>query len=253
MRLSEQLLLNHVRPRPDARLTDFAGASYAALVAAARELLHQPGQLLYVQGNSGYGRSHFLAALCAEAEVTGLSAVLLPLAELAQVSPDVLEGLETQELLAFDDVQAIAGVAAWEEGMFHLFNRCRSTGVRLVFAGENIPTALGLRLPDLVSRLSLAPVWRLERPDDASREALIVAAARRRGWVLEAEVLRYLVTRAPREPGRLLACLEHLDQESLQAARRLTIPFVRALLEAPGQGTGQACEQPFTLPGDGGV
>lgn len=235
MQQGEQLLLNHVRLRPDARLTDFAGDTYTSLVAAARALLHQPGQLLYVQGSSGCGRSHFLAALCAEAEASGVSAVLLPLTELMQASPDVLDGLEAQELLAFDDVQAIAGMAGWEEGMFHLFNRCRSAGTRLVFSGDGGPSALGLHLPDLVSRLSLAPVWSLGLPDDASREALIRAAACRRGWVLEAEVVRYLVTRAPREPGRLLACLEQLDRQSLQAGRRLTIPFVRSLLEAAGQ------------------
>jgi len=238
MQLGEQLLLSHVRQRPDARLTDFAGETYAGLVAAACDLLHQPGQLLYVQGNSGCGRSHFLAALCAEAEAAGLSVVLLPLAELSQASPDVLEGLEAQALLAFDDVQAIAGMAGWEEGMFHLFNRCRSAGTRMVFSAETTPSALGLCLPDLVSRLSLAPVWRMGLPDDASRELLIEAAARRRGWVLEADVLHYLVTRAPREPGRLLACLDHLDRQSLQARRRLTIPFVRSLLETPGQETG---------------
>lgn len=239
MRLSEQLLLSCVRPRPDARLSDFAGDSYAALIAFARDLLGQPGHRLYVQGTSGCGRSHFLAALCAEAEASGLSAVLLPLGELSQSSPEVLEGLETQALLAFDDVQAIAGNAAWEEAMFHLFNRCLVTGARLVFAGEATPSGLGMCLPDLVSRLSLAPVWRLGLPDDASREALIRAAAIRRGLILEADVLRYLVTRAPREPGRLLACLEHLDHQSLQAGRRLTIPFVRSLLEVPGQEAGQ--------------
>lgn len=228
----EQLVLNSLRPRPDARLSDFAGPSYAGLVDAAENFLRSGG-LLYVHGPSGSGRSHLLVATCARAEQLGLQAVLLPLAELADSSPEVLDGLESAELVALDDIQSIAGRREWEEALFHFFNRCRAAGVRMAFAAGDLPAGLGLGLPDLVSRLALAPAWVMGIPDDASREKLIEAAALRRGWVLEPEVLRYLVSRAPREPGRLLACLERLDQQSLQAGRRLTIPFVREWLELP--------------------
>lgn len=162
----------------------------------------------------------------------GLQAVLVPLADVVRESPELLSGLEVADLVALDDVQAVAGRGDWEEALFHLFNRCRAVGNRVVLSAEGAPASLGIRLPDLVSRLSQAPAWGLGVPDDASREALIVAAASRRGWVLEPEVLRYLVVRSPREPGALLACLEFLDSRSLQEGRRLTIPFVRECLES---------------------
>lgn len=228
----EQLVLSTLRLRPDARLSDFAGPAYASLIDAAENLLRSGG-LLYVHGLSGSGRSHLLAALCARAEQMGLQAVMLPLAELAGSSPELLAGLESADLVALDDLQDIAGRRDWEEALFHFFNRCRAGGVRMAFAAKDLPAGLGLVLPDLGSRLAQAPAWAMGVPDDASREKLIEAAASRRGWVLEPEVLRYLVTRAPREPGRLLACLERLDQQSLQAGRRLTIPFVREWLELP--------------------
>lgn len=231
--MREQLLLSHVRARSDARLADLAGEAYAAVVAAGRALVSASSDLMFVYGLPGSGRGHLLAALCNEAEAAGLQAVLLPLSELAGEPPDLLLGLEGADLVALDDVQAVAGRGGWEEALFHLFNRCRAAGSRMVLAAEGPPAELGIRLPDLVSRLSLAPVWSLGVPDDASREALILAAAGRRGWVLEPEVLRYLVARGPREPGALLACLESLDHRSLQEGRRLTIPFVRECLEAP--------------------
>lgn len=240
MQPGEQLLLNHVRPRPDARLTDFAGDSYAGLVSAGQDLLRQPSGLLYVHGRQGSGRSHFLSALCTEAETAGLRSVLVPLAALDGASAGILDGLEGSDLLALDDIQVIAGCREWEEALFHCFNRCRSVGVRLAFSADNAPAGLGLVLPDLVSRLGQAPCWAMGLPDDQSREQLIQAAAHRRGWILEADVLRYLVVRAPREPDALLACLERLDQLSLRAARRLTIPFVRECLERPEPDRGVA-------------
>ncbi|MDP2229114.1 MAG: DnaA regulatory inactivator Hda [Moraxellaceae bacterium] len=234
MSVGKQLLLN-VRPRPDAQLADFAGPVYAPVLAAVRSWLGLPGSLLYLYGEPGYGRSHLLAALCAEAEQRGLSALVLSLPEVLEAGPELLVGLEQQAILALDDVDAVAGRRDWEVGLFHLFNRAAAQGGSMIFSAAAPPGQLGLVLPDLVSRLGQAAVWSMPRPDDASREALVLAAAQRRGWVLDADVLRYLCQRLPREPGRLLGGLEALDQASLAAGRRLTVPFVRACLDGLGE------------------
>lgn len=231
MAATEQLLLN-LHPRTSARLGDFAAADHALLRAAMTDLLAHPASLLYLHGEPGSGRSHLLAALCAEAQSLGLSAVLLPLAALREEAPSLLDGLEGQDLLALEDVDVVAGDAAWEEALFHLFNRARAAGSRLVFTAAQVPSHAGFRLPDLVSRLNLAPLWELVLPDDAGREAMLLAAAGRRGLFMEPDLLRYLVQRGPRGSGRLLALLETLDRQSLVAGRRLTIPFVRPLLDA---------------------
>ena len=217
--VSEQLLLSHIRARPDARLADFAGETYASIVAAGRAFVTSPHGLMYVHGRPGSGRSHFLAALCAEAEASGLQTVLLPLSEVVKESPEALAGLERADLVVLDDLQVIAGKKDWEEAIFHFFNRCRAERNRMILSADGTP--------------SQASIWGLGVPDDASREALIVSAASRRGWVLELDVLHYLVVRAPREPEALLAFLESLDHRSLQESRKLTIPFVRESLDLP--------------------
>jgi DnaA family protein len=173
----------------------------------------------------------------------GLSALLLPLSELTAEDATVLADLEGQGLVAFDDIGAIAGNAAWEEELFHLFNRARAGATtRLVFAAEFLPSGCGFQLPDLISRLAQAPAWRLALPDDDSRQILLEAAARRRDLKMDEGVMRYLVARGPREPGRLLALVALLDRHSLVAGRRLTIPFVRQVLESP-----EAVANRFTL------
>lgn len=231
---AEQLLLN-LRPRTEARLADFAGPAYAGLKSAAGHLLAGDEPLLYVKGEAGSGRSHFLAALCAAAVEQGLPAILLPLSELRDHSPDMLDGLESQALIACDDVDALAGHRSWEEALFHLFNRCRSKGGRLAFTAVTAPAQAGFSLPDLVSRLSLAPCWSLELPDDDSRRALLEMAAGRRGMVLDETVLDWMIRRAPRQPAALLAWLEQADRLSLAQGRRLTVPFLSQL---PGLAAG---------------
>jgi DnaA-homolog protein len=49
--------------------------------------------------------------------------------------PSIFDDLESRDLLAIDDVQAIAGKADWEVALFDLFNRARAQGCALLIAG----------------------------------------------------------------------------------------------------------------------
>ena len=44
------------------------------------------------------------------------------------------------------------------------------------------------------------------------------------------DVAGFIMRRAPRKLGDLLGLLDTLDENSLQAQRRLTIPFVKAVM-----------------------
>ena len=52
-----------------------------------------------------------------------------------------------------------------------------------------------------------------------------------RGLVLSDEITAYLARRLPRDMRTLLDILDRLDEASLAAKKKLTIPFVRELLE----------------------
>jgi DnaA family protein len=146
------------------------------------------------------------------------------------LAPELLEGLEQQALIAIDDVQAIAGMPQWEEALFHLYNRVRDYGHRLVVSATVAPAGLTLTLPDLISRLGWGPVFQLATLSDADKRAALQMRARRRGLELGNEVAEYLLRRCPRDMDSLFSLLNQLDRASLVAQRRLTIPFVRELL-----------------------
>ena len=93
------------------------------------------------------------------------------------------------------------------------------------------PRTSAWRLPDLASRLTAAVVWRLRvLADDERREALQLHA-RERGFELSDEVLTFVMKRLRRDMLSLSTFLDRLDQSSLAAQRRVTVPFVKALLE----------------------
>lgn len=188
-------------------------------------------KVIYLCGSRGQGSSHLLQACCHEAHLYQQTSVYLPLSQLVLMSPDMLQGLESLSLICIDDVHAIAGNAAWEEALFHLFNRIRDADGRLIITAHDLPKSIGIELPDLVSRLSWGIVFQLHSLTDSEKLSALILRARIRGMTLSEEVAKYILTHCPRHMGTLFAALDALDNASLALQRRLTIPFVKEVLQ----------------------
>ncbi|TAL93509.1 MAG: DnaA regulatory inactivator Hda [Rhodanobacter sp.] len=219
------------------RFEHFQAGANAAALDAVRTLAVEPGApWIYLHGASGSGRSHLLLATCQAATAAGRRAQYLPLATLSDHAA-ALCAVAGSELLALDDLGAIAGNQQAEHALFDLYNRTRADGNTLLFAADATPTRLGIELPDLRSRLGACTQFALKPLDDHERRAVLRARARARGIELDDSVLDWLFARYARDLGALLDLLDRLDQASLAAQRRVTIPFLREVLRAEGRET----------------
>ena len=162
----------------------------------------------------------------------GLSSCFLPLSQLLEYGREALVGLESVKLLALDELELIAGQAFWEQALFSLINECRNSGATLVLAANGNINDLPWQLPDLVSRLAWGPVFQIQSLSDTDKMQVLQARANRRGIELTDEVANYLLRRFPRHLPYLCQQLDTLDRASLAAQRRLTIPFIKEVLEA---------------------
>lgn len=228
MSLANRQLPLGIGLKDSATFDNFYPADNALVLKALQQ---DEEQMVYLWGPRGCGKSHLLQALCHATAAKGPAPVYLPLQELVALSPAILQGLEQQALIAIDDIQEIAGLAEWEEALFHLYNRIREAGKRLVVSANVAPAGLALSLPDLTSRLGWGPVFQLTPLSDADKRAALLLRARRRGLEMSNEVVEYLLRRCPRDMDSLFNLLNQLDQASLAAKRKLTIPFIRQLLE----------------------
>ena len=191
--------------------------------------LHQ--QFFYLWGNKGSGKSHLLKGVCQHYLAQHRPALYVPLNKAQYFSPAVLENLEQQALVCLDDLQAVIGNAEWEVAIFDLINRVRETGrTLLIMSADQSPANLSVQLPDLASRLTWGEVYQLAPLNDKQKIDVLQKAAYQRGIELPDETANFLFKRLERDMKTLFNALEKLDQASLQAQRKLTIPFVKEIL-----------------------
>jgi DnaA family protein len=223
-----------VQLQPEADFAAFvAGPNAEALAAVSAWAGGAGNDFLYLFGLAGCGKTHLLQAACRHAVQTDRSAIYLPL-EHRELTASVLDNLELWELVALDDIQAIAGKETWERRLFDLYNRLRESRRRLLVSADVPLPELPLTLADLHSRLGWGPGYRLVPLPEKDCAQLLEESARRRGIELAAETVEYILRRCPREPDYLMRLLEEIDQESLRMQRRPTLWLVRQLLSARG-------------------
>lgn len=213
-----------VRLRAEAVFDSFAPGPNGELIAALRGADPAP---LWLWGAPGSGKTHLLQGACAAAGTA--AAAYFPMGT-PHLPPEALQGFASLGVLCIDDMEAVAGDLRWERALFELFNEALELRSRLVLAASAPPTALPWTLEDWRSRATACIVYQLRELDDEGRIEALRLRALQRGLQLPAETADYLLRRMPRDLASLLGLLDDLDEASLAAQRRLTIPFIRDAL-----------------------
>ena len=214
-----------------ARFSNFVAGPNQEPVDQLKQIAAGAGDPFFLLwGAAGSGKSHLLQAACHLAAGQGRSAAYVSLADVSGLAPEILEDWENYQLVCIDDVHCIAGERHWEEALFNLYNRIREQQGSLVVSSLTGPAGHAFRLPDLASRLAWGLVYPLHPLNDEQRLAALQQRARQRGCEMPAETGRYLLRRLPRDMPALFRLLDRLDEASLVAQRKLTVPFVKSVL-----------------------
>ncbi len=154
----------------------------------------------------------------------------MPLAEFAGGEAATLDGWLVLDCVCIDDAQRVAGAPPGDAALFRLYRDIEERGARLIVAASAPPGALGWSLRDIASRFGAAAVFAVQPLDEAGRLEALRLRARLRGVDLPDDTVRFLQRRYPRDMQTLYGLLDTLDDAALSAQRRLTVPFVRAVL-----------------------
>jgi DnaA family protein len=232
-----------VRLRASAVFDSYVAGPNAEIVDLLERLAprrHAP--LVWLHGPRGIGRTHLLQAVCARAGERERRASYQPLAEFAAYGAESLAGVDAFDYVCLDDFDRIAGDLQWERAVLSLYVALQDGGGRLVIAADRPPRVIGLTLPDLESRAAGGAVLRMRPLDEDQQLEAMLRRARQRGVTLPFAAAQYLQRRLPRDTATLCAAIDRLDEASLAAGRRVTLPFVRAFLDSLAARPGDSSE-----------
>lgn len=177
-----------------------------------------PAKILLLIGPEGAGKSH-------------LAAIWADIAAARDVDIQTLRAEQLPELT--DAAVLIDGVdrsSIPEQALFHLINQVRERGQFLLLTAKAPPDRWGLGIPDLLSRLRLAPLLHLQAPDDDLLRAVLVKLFVDRQLSVDAGVIEYLTRHLERSLGTARRLVDALDRTSLAEHRRITRAVVGEVL-----------------------
>ena len=106
---SPQLTLS-LTLKDEATFTHFYPGKNAEVVTELKKTASGKGErVIYLCGARGQGCSHLLQACCHHSQQHQVTSVYLPLATLLALTPDVLIGLESLDIICLDDLHVVAG------------------------------------------------------------------------------------------------------------------------------------------------
>ncbi|MFZ4761734.1 MAG: HdaA/DnaA family protein [Alphaproteobacteria bacterium] len=180
---------------------------------------------LYLQGESGAGKSHLAHIWQHQHHAIIFNENHIKLAEHLPKLP------EQQPYLLIEDIPELLkkrGASVW---LFHLYNLIWQRGGHLLLTGRIHPAKLAIRLKDLRSRLRSVPVAVIYPPDDAMLAALLVKHFRDRQLQVDDAVISFILGRMERSFAAAAAIPAKLDMASLAQNRPISVNLAKGIMD----------------------
>lgn len=219
MSASRQLTLD-LALRPALGRDDFLVAPpNAAAVAMIDQWPDWPSPVALLVGPPGSGKSHLAEVWRQASRAERIAA--------SELRTEAVPRLLASGALAVEDVEP----GRFDEAaLFHLFNHVRAGSGSLLMTAQHGPSAWGVRLPDLRSRLKTVAIAELGGPDDVLLRGVLVKLFGDHQLAVEESVIAYLVNRMPRSLAAARELVAAIDRAALVEKADITRPFAARVL-----------------------
>ncbi len=210
--------------------SSFFPAENEEILAHLQQIFDSGELFIFLWGESGSGKTHLLHATCELAKKVEKTAFYYDLDRHSLPDPVFINGLETVDLVCFDNIEAIAGIPEWEQAFFNLYNQLRELDKQLILSASTPPKFIPVQLPDLKSRINWGLTLRLKPLTDEQLIEALIYKANDLGFEIPENVGRFLFNNCQRKPAFIWPLLDKIEQKTLIEKRKLSIPFLKQIL-----------------------
>lgn len=197
---------------PTASREDFvAGRANAEALAVIEEMPEWPLRGVLLLGPEGSGKSHLVSIWSGFPGVAVIAA--------RDLAPDDADRLTAGGATAVEDLHL---GPLDETALFHLLNLAIERDAKVLITSRDPVAALGLALPDLVSRLRAMRLVTLGAPDDNLLRRVLVKLFADRQIQVDPAVVTFIATRIERSFASANRVVAALDQAALAGGQGVT-------------------------------
>ena len=186
-----------------------------------------PAPVVVIAGPAGSGKTHLADIWCAHSGAFPASATA--------VDAEAIAAAEHGPVLIDDADSPLLD----ETGLFHLINTVRSAHTHLLLTARHFPSAWGVKLPDLLSRLRAAATVEIREPDDMLLAGVIVKLFADRQVTVEPHVVQFILRRMERSLSTAQRVVERLDRIALERKSRISRTLAAEIIAEADSGQGR--------------
>ncbi len=192
-------------------------------------------QQIFLWGEVASGKTHLLQAISQESKQQHKSNFYFSFDNNLLPDIEILTGLESFDIVCFDNIERIASNIEWEHAFFNFFNRHRDNNKQLVLSANCPPKYLPFQLPDLKTRMAWGLTLKITPLTDEQQLNALIYKANDLGFEIPVKVGKFLISHYARDIPSIWILLNKIDQATLAAKRKLTIPFLKQIMNEQEQ------------------
>ena len=183
------------------------------------------GQLIYLFGDKSTGKSHLCKAV--------FNIIKDTKTYIDQHNFEILDDIDIQNInyLIIDDFEIILEKGNTEDKLFYYINEFILSKKSLLISSVKPTEQIDFLKNDLRSRLTSNLIFNIREISDDRKIEVLKKITEDIGWTIEENVCQYIMNHYQRDLFFLCNVLKSLDKSSLALKKKVTVPFVKGIIE----------------------
>ena len=181
--------------------------------------------IIFIRGSHSSGKTHLCLAIN---NLTNKDIFILDRKNISLINfQDILK----YDFLIIDDIDFLITNNSHEENIFVLINEFILMKKSIVITSTEKLNNINFTIPDLASRLKWDQILEIPELNDSDKIKVLQKNAYERGWDLTPKVCDYIMNHYKRDLYFLCNCIKFIDEASLSLKKKITIPFIKKIIE----------------------